>query len=298
MFKSTISLAIVFVSVTNFALADGDDLFSSVRTKTVFESSTGPASATNPTNLLAKRITEAAELRELLKSAGFDAKVAGSRSATAQKDLDPWEFPVLAAISEDEDHITIMLGLQTVEDSTQLSADTLLKMMHANQQEAPAVFGYSKTRKRTELYCVLRNNGVTGRILRDEINRMATVAKRHEAVWNHSEAPSTAQQPAPTTPPAEKTLVANTTSLVGKWSAARSATEAFAIAFSADGQFNLVFVNNGKQTKSSGSFAIASGVLTMTGTDGMKLSGTIQMTSATTFTFTPDKAKALAFTKA
>ncbi|APZ95060.1 hypothetical protein [Fuerstiella marisgermanici] len=298
MFKSTISLAIVFVSVTSVAFADGDDLFSSVRTKSVFESSPGPSSATNPANLLAKRITKAAELRELLKSAGFDGKVAGSRSAAAQKDLNPWEFPVLAAISEDEDHITIMLGLQTIEDSSQLSADTLLKMMQVNQQEAPAVFGYSKIRKRTELYCVLRNNGVTGRILRDEINRMATVAKRHEAIWDHSEAPSTTQQQAPTTPPAEKTLVANATSLVGKWSAARSATEAFAIAFSADGQFNLVFVNNGKQTKSSGNFAIVSGVLTMTGTDGMKLFGTIKMTSATTFTFTPDKTKALAFTKA
>ena len=303
MFKSTISLATVIACVTSSAFGGEDELFSSFRTKSVFEQSTGSTSGTNPANLSAKRTTEATELRELLKAAGFDAKVSGRRSATAQKDLDPWEFPVLAVISEDEDHITVMLGLQTVKDGNRLPADTLLKMMAANQQEAPAVFGYSKVRERTELYCVLKNNGVTGRILRDEINRMALVAKRNESIWDQPErqaatTPSFKPQPATTKPPTEKTLVASTANLTGKWSAARSATEAFAIELAADGKFNLVFVNNGKQTKSSGRFAVASGVLTMTGSEGLNLSGTIQMTSATTFTFTSDKSKPLAFTKA
>ncbi len=269
-----------------------DDLFSDVRPKSVFENTAGHRGGDNPANLLPKRVTSSEELSELLKSAGVEAKTSGSRTVIAKKKLDPWEFPVLAVISEDEEHIVMTLGLQTVEKPSDLKASTLLAMMDASQKSGPYVFGYSRLRERTEVSCFVRNNGVTGRMLRDEINRLAVVAKRNAAVWEQESAD--AETPAAATEPSG----VSATTLVGNWSAARSATEAFAIEFTAKGSFNLVFVNNGKQAKSSGTFSIAAGILTMSGSDGLKLSGAIRMTSATTFTFTPENSKALAFTKA
>ena len=81
-------------------------------------------------------------------------------------------------------------------------------------------------------------------------------------------------------------------------SAAKSSTEAFGIEFKADGTFNLVYIKSSNQTKSSGSFTIASEKLTLTGTDGLKLEGTVALKSAGEFSFKPASGDALNFIKA
>jgi hypothetical protein len=80
--------------------------------------------------------------------------------------------------------VAIMLGLRTISDTKELTADVLLKMMSASRRRAPVVFTYSETRTRTEACVVLRNSSLTGQILRDEINRIAIAARDEATIWS------------------------------------------------------------------------------------------------------------------
>ena len=288
--------AVIIVTFGSASFADSDDLFSDVRTNSVFDShSTGNTnSATTATS--PKRITKPEEIREMLKSVGFEAKVASSRAVTTKKELAPWTFPVMVILSEDETSLTIVLGLNTIEDvSQELSAKTLLKMMIASQENAPALLAYHAKRERTELSMTMKNLGLTGQLLRDTVNHLAILAKSTDKIWAlKTEKP--AQADAKTEDNQQPTTTA--AGLVGKWSAARSTTEAFAVEFTANGTFNLVYINNGKQTKSTGKFTVTTGSLSLVGNDGLKLKGKLTMDSDNRFSLTVQNSKALVFKKA
>ena len=91
-------------------------------------------------------------------------------------------------------------------------------------------------------------------------------------------------------------------SLVGKWSAAPSEKDAFAIQLDAAGKFVLVHVNQGKQTKSSGKYTFTNQQLTLAGDDGTQISGTVTSSTAQDFTFKiqtkSEKPPVLAFRRA
>lgn len=289
--------AIAFVALGTIAFADDEDLFSDVQTKSVFEDKTSKDSVAS----VAKRVTSPEALRDLLKSAGFEVKVASARAVTLEKKLEPWTFPVLMVISEDEKQLSIMLGLNSIKDVTkELPAATLLKMMEASQNNAPALFSYHAKRERTELSRIIDNQGITGLLLRDAVNKMAILAKQTSAIWSSSTANSTAtpETTASTSTTGTSKPVSTVTSLAGKWSASRSATEAFAVELTSAGTFNLVYINSGKQTKSSGKFTVEEGKLSLIGSDGLKLEGKLTIKSDTQFSFSPANGKALEFAKA
>jgi len=286
--------AAVLIALTSTSCAQDDDLFSNVRPGSVFDVSSAGTANSSTTTASPKRITSPEELRDMLKLAGFDAKVSSGRTVTMKKELAPWTFPVMVVLSEDETSLTIMLGLSTISDvSKVLPAKSLLKMMAASQKHAPALFSYHSKRERTEVSLVIKNQALTGQILRDEINRLAILAKTTEGIWKlQSKTTAKSEQKI-----AGKPQPTNTT-FVGKWSASRSATEAFAVEFTADGTFNLVYINNGKQNKSSGKFTVAAGSLRLEGTNGVKLEGKLTVDSDTQFSFTIQNSTALVFKKA
>ena len=143
-----ITAVIVFsASAGTVAFGDGNDLFSSVRTESVFAEGNATAQITVPT-----RLNDAESMRDALNAAGFDSKVAGSRTVTLKKELDIWTFPVLLTISEDERSVAIILGLKSIKDTNELTAEVLLQMMEVSQKNAPAVMTYSSARERTEIY--------------------------------------------------------------------------------------------------------------------------------------------------
>lgn len=284
----------------SLTFADGNELFSDIRTNSVFDVGTSSTSSSP----VSRRITSGENLRDLLNSAGFDAKLSDGRIVTLSKNLDPWTFPVLALVSEDEQNVAIMLGLRTISDPTELTSEILLKMMEASQKHAPFVFSYKGDRKRTELYTVVRNQNLSGTELRDTINRMAIVAKENASIWakaDTSEQTASATPTAPNPSSTPETPVAPATpavELTGVWSAEKSTSEAFAVQFNADGSFNLVYVNKGNQTKSSGKFTVAADQLTLNGADGMKLTGKLSIKSTTEFEFKPENSDKLTFRKA
>jgi len=285
--------------------ADTDELFSEIPSGSVF----GGTDAANSS--AGERMQSAEDLRELLKAAGFDAKIAGSRQATATKKLDPWTFPLLLELSEEESTVTVSLGLATVRDTQELTADKLLKMMKVSRQNAPTMMLYDAQRERTEICRTLDNRNLSAEQLRQTINRMAVLAKNQASLWTSDEQKQTVspsaqqpsvqqpsaptQQPAPTSPSQPAVSI---TALTGKWAASRSATEAFGIEFRQDRTFNLVYVNSGQQSKSSGRFTLTGGNLQLNGNDGLKLAGKLTLKSDTEFQFEPTGSAAMTFRKA
>jgi len=279
-----------FALLTCFAMALGSwsqiqaqDLFSDVEVGTVFSSlSSGTTSKpSTPTS----RITRVEQLRDLLKEGGFAPSIVNRRTISMKKELDPWSFPVLIEISEDETQLTLVLGLSTIQDiSKDLTAENLLKLMSASQHNAPALFTYTPDRKRTELLMNIPNAGLTPQSLRDQINRLAVLAKGTEAIWYRAELET------------ESNTVDN--SLLGKWSASRSESEAVAIEFKSDRAFNMVFVTSGSPSKSSGTFSLENGTLTLSGSDGTQLAGKITLISAVEFRLELLPGKQLTFKKA
>ncbi|MEZ6122222.1 MAG: hypothetical protein R3C49_03475 [Planctomycetaceae bacterium] len=307
------SLALL-LPISVAAVADeSDDLFSTIRNGSVFQSESSNSASGVP-----ERITSGEQLRDMLQTAGFTAKLENSRQVTTEKVLDPWTLPVLVEISDDETQVSILLGLNVIDDvDRQLPADRLLKLMAASSQYAPAMFVYSSDRERTELRLTMKNQDLSGQFLRDEINRLAVIARDTSETWSlpkpavddtpevakpNTETPTQASAAAPAaTPPATAQSAAPESApptLTGRWSAARSDKEAFAIEFLADSRFNLVYVNNGTQTKSSGSFSVTQSNLALTGSDGIKLQGTFATISPTRFRFEPSGSDALEFQKA
>lgn len=287
----------LLVTVSSVSFADDDDLFSDFSARSVFSEPTDSKSASG----IPERATSGEDLRELLKAAGFEAKAAGSRVATAEKKLEPWTFPILAVLSEDESTVSIVLGLATVKDvSKELTTAKLLKMMETSQNNAPTMFVYNSDRKRTEAAKTMQNLNLTSQRLRDTINQMAILAKANSEMWANAEQTSTSTPDAnsATTPTATAPTSVSTTTLQGKWTASRSDKEAFGIEFKSDRTFSLVYINNGQQSKSAGQFTMTSDSLSLTGNDGLKLAGKISMTSATEFKFEPANMAALVFTKA
>ena len=307
MFKSLNILATAaIVSLSSVSIAGEDDLFSDFSARSVFSDTAEPSSGGSRNSSASKRITNAEDLRELLKAGGFEAKAVGSRTATSEKKLEPWTFPMLAVLSEDETTVTVVLGLASIKDvSKELNTDKLLKMMNISQNNAPMMFVYNADRERTEVSITMPNLKVTGQMLREQINNMAVIAKNNADMWKNeqqsTETRTSANPQTSTTPAAPQeptTPGVPTTSLQGKWTAARSQKEAFGVEFKTDGTFSLVYINNGQQSKSAGQFTIQAGFLKLNGNDGMKLEGKLTMTSATEFRFEPANSTAMTFKKA
>lgn len=357
---------------SRFVQADENDLFSEVRAVSVYDSATAE---NGTTSTKAKRITNAADLTQLLSAAGFEAAQEGARVVTTKKSLDTTEFAVRVAISEDEFHLVVSISLTDMPNRQLMSTDELLNLMEASLTHAPSQFVYSSQRNRLELLVVLKNQGATGQSLRDEINRLALLARDTEDLWKkdsaagaasptttassvttdapassdakpsaaapEASAPSTATPPAaappvtaqsaptPSTPsaapaapltqapaataappaasgsapaatPAAPPAAANNSgtsaatvsptlskALNGRWTAVRSKTEAFAVQFETDGTFRLAYVNNGKTTTSTGRFSLNADRLTLTGTDGVTMTGAVNSSSESEFQFVP-----------
>lgn len=284
--------AITFATITgisNMAVAQESDLFSSVNPKSAFTESPD----FTRTLSVSTTVTSGDQLREMLKSAGFEANTLGSLAASTTKEIDPWTIPVLVTLSEDEQWVQVVLGLTVIKDSAaELTAEKLLNLMKASQDHGPVNFGYHTERKRLEVAMTLRNTNLTGTLVRNEVNRLAIAARKTSDLW--------ASDIQKTLVAAKKPVVTPATSppnLAGQWVASKSATEAFALDLAASGDFKLVYIKDAQQIKSSGKYSVSDSSLTLSG-ETLNLVGDLEITSATEFRFTPAKQQALKFVKA
>jgi len=105
---------------------------------------------------------------------------------------------------------------------------------------------------------------------------------------------------APQQRPATPAPAQSASAVIGTWKAERSATEAFAMQLNADGSFTLVYVKDGKQSKSTGKYSLAGSTLSLSTTDGGKFNGNVSNVTAKSFEFIPptNAAGKLTFQKA
>lgn len=274
----------ILIAANSAVLSAESSLFSNVRAASVFTSSGGTAAVAPPlvgSERTEVKVTAAGQLSRLLNQAGFESKEIDERVVTTKKQLDPWSFPVLVTISEDETRLGIVLLLSAVKEG-QVPADKLLSLLELNRKHAPSQFAYSSQRKRIELYRSIKNQDVTGQQLREKIDLLANLAKETEGFWQFDAATASESPAADSTETGTKT-----TSLVGRWSAARSESEAFAAKFEANGTFTLVYVKQGRQTRSTGKFTLQGQSLTLEGNQGLRLTGSVISQSDEEFRFLP-----------
>jgi hypothetical protein len=322
--KRTTLLSLAFFGVlaaTSSGRAE-DSLFSHTPINSVFVQpgaggAGGPAGQNAPPAAAAPspRLEGAPALAELVGKSGLDAKVVSENVVSTKIQHETWSFPALVTTSDDRRQVILVLLLSVVKDEQSLPAAKLLELMNANRDHAPAFFAYSSKRKRIELYRTLDNNNVAPEQVRGEITRLAEIAAKTQGLWKLESSPAASGTPATGKPLAKNAAPgkpaapqsgnataapASGNPLVGRWSASRSKTEAFAMQLKADGSFVLVHVNQGKQTRSSGKFTLAGTLLTLAGSDGSKLAGNIGAVSAKDFQFQPTSGKAgsLTFKKA
>lgn len=299
-----------------------DDLFSTIPLDKVFSKPTnGNQDEPKPTEKTEKavRVLNQSQLNDLLRDAGLEPE-AGETVANLKFVQTRFTFNVAVGLDETRQQILILLRLADLEGKPALTADRLLTMLTINRDLRPVMFAYSEKNKRLELLRGLDNDQISPRMLREEIKRLAGIAEGTSSVWEVSAAPTTPAAPAPTAtaaaptartagpvtqqtaPPAaaQAAPAAPAANLVGKWSASRTAKEAFAMQLNADSTFVLVYVKDGKQSKSVGKFTTASGQLTLTTTDGGKFAGNVSNLTAKSFDFTPptNAAGKLTFQKA
>ncbi len=317
--KSTIlffAMGLQLVASNVVAFQDEDSLFSAVDATTAFDSlddeeKNGPVSSGTHR---ARRLMSTDDLIRTLQESNFEASTIGHRAVATKKQLASWQFPVLVTLSENEQDVTIVLGLRRVSDSQKVPATRLLQLLETNEKSGRTSFAFNRERNRLELFSLMENSGITGQTLRDQINNLAILARDTESLWNLEEAAggasenssvteaagatriveSQAQTPTkatqPNSPAAQDVPVikaVSASSLHGRWSSSRSATDAFAILLNADNTFVLVSVKAGKQARSTGKFTFLSNLLTLEGSDGSRLSGSVSLVSDLEFRFEP-----------
>ncbi|MCA9225640.1 MAG: hypothetical protein KDA47_08505 [Planctomycetales bacterium] len=290
--------ALVFGVMAADAASGADELFSKVAIDSVYGSDdAASADASSPSvTRRGRAISNMLELSELLTSAGFEPKSVEGGILTIKVERKPWELPVLVMMNSDESQVRMVMMLSVVKDIQSVKAQRMIGLLSANREIENAFFAVSEKRGRVELHRWIDNAAITDSRLRNELNGLAEIAANTEKQWDFSRSESGDKVSAQTKPaaaagPAENTStepaksVAASDSLVGKWAAARSDKEAFAMQLNADNTFALVTVLNGKTTKSTGKFELTGQTLKLIGNDGTRLTGTVTVTSGSEFRF-------------
>ena len=233
---------------------------------------------------------------ELLREAGLEAEVEGENAANVKFQHSRWTFPVAISLDADREKVRLEMLLTELGSNT-LSAERLMGLLGSNIDFQPAFFSFSDKRKRIELVATIANSQVSAESLREELGKLAAISESTANLWESTgssaaPAPAAGGNVAANPPAAAAPADAGTSALVGKWSASRSQKEAFAMQLNADGSFVLVYVKDGKQSRSTGKFTATGGQLTLTTSDGGKFAGGISNASARSFEFIPQGGKA------
>jgi len=319
--RAILCLAALVCADSSARSAVADDLFSSIPIDSVFtppsaDSKTTPARSDEKVERI-QRVLNITQLTDILRDAGLEPE-ADEATVLVKLQQSRWTFPIVLGLDEQREQIVILVRLADFAGKPALSSERLLALLGASRELRPAFFSYSEKNKRVELLMSIANDSISPRMLREELRRLAQMAENTAGLWEVAAANNVAAAaPAASSAggkPAGQNITINTNSakqnaapgasataansLLGKWSAARSEKEAFAIQLNADNTFVLVYVKDGKQSRSSGQFTLNGGQLTLTGSDGAKFSGSVSSVTAKTFDFTPPSTAKLTFQKA
>jgi hypothetical protein len=266
---------------------------------------TNPAVRPGEADPSAKPVT-LARVVELLDEVGLNATIEGENAATLKMQHNRFSFPIAISLDADREKVKLEMVLTELDGQPALASERLLGLLTANADFQPMFFSFNGTKKRIQLVSGVANFQVSGESLQGELGKMAAIAESTASLWetSASSAPSAStpsnqpvinNQAAPSQI-AQSQAAASNNNFVGKWAASRSRTEAFAMQLNQDGSFVLVYVKDGKQSRSTGKFTVGGGQLILTTTDGGKFSGQVSNQTARSFDFLPPSTKATKLT--
>ncbi|MGI9473721.1 MAG: type III secretion system chaperone [Rubripirellula sp.] len=283
-----LAFALLAVTSSTSLVRSDDDLFSEVAMESVFAKSNSTTkksvAAPSPTDQI-DRITGTSGLTQVLKTAGFEPTTKDGK-VTFRLEHGGWAFPAALRVDVESDRIICQLSLIEVAKDAKIDQTALLGLLSAGDPGKAAFFAFDREEELMQLQASLSNRSVIAREMANELRQLASFAGEKSELWSKL----TVKQPKkaaskPTAPkaltPSPRTPASNTTasksagskgiSLVGRWSASLSSTEAFAIQVSANDRFQLANVKAGKSTVSKGALVRNGNKLTLNGDDGTKI---------------------------
>lgn len=279
----TLSVVLLALGLgTPFAQAEENDLFSDVAIESVFDSKTTDDTTAKASDERSLRITGADQLVNLLKK----AKRVDSKTASTQVTYAGWSFPVTLQIKVDRDQIEIALALATASKEAKWKAERLLSLLTAVEDQPGVYFSYDKASRQLQLRKVISNRGVTASRLEKTLQEMAQVAAGRKASWTIGAGNQSNQSVGNAQP-----------SLAGSWIAKLGEKEAFALRLTTDGKFSLALVKDGKTSTSTGKVERSGDQMSLVGTDGTTIRGTVSGQSAEGFELQLTGGKKLTFKK-
>jgi hypothetical protein len=273
-------IVLVVFSATGEQLVRGDEsLFSKVRVDSTFSSQKDDT--TDNRAPVGTKLTDAGQLLRLANEIGVKAEELGSKAIGFQMGKAPDSFLVVVKISDDENQLEVMVRLAQVGENQELPADKSLGLLTATRKYAPSRFAYNGELRAITLLHNVRNEGTDAKVLGDQLLRLIAIAKETRKLWDI--AAKADQAVSPQTETQTEAQSDSKLTLVGTWAAVQSATEAFAIQLKSDGKFALVYVNGGKQNRSTGTYSFNGESLNLLGGDGLKLNGAVSNLSEKQF---------------
>jgi hypothetical protein len=272
------------------AVLASNDLFSEVAVEAVFAEATPAATAATNTGAPAalaadRRVTGAAVLTDLLESNGLDAKRIDGKTASASFAYAGWTFPTTLRVDVDREEVAAAMSLATLPEANKWQSEKLVDLLSTGVDAAGAHFTYQASDRQLLVRRTIGARGVSGDSLGRVLREMAELAIAHQASWAST---SKTTGGAAAVPPA---------TLVGSWIATLGQGEAFALRVATDSKFGLAHVRSGKTTTSTGKVERSGDQLTLVGSTGSRLSGTVAGATDAGFDLTLATGRKLSFKK-
>jgi hypothetical protein len=283
-----------------------DDLFSEVAMESVFATPTATSekSVASPSTVKQiDRITGTSGLTQILKTAGF-SPTAKDGKVQFRLQEGGWAFPTVVRVDVERDRLVCQLALIELNRTAEIDQAKLLGLLSVDDPSRGAFFAFDRAEEMLLLRASLSNRSVVASEIARELKQLATIAGEKSELWSNlirsGKTPSPKSQPEPTrnqltqnkltqngstqNPPAAKPPRTNASgrpngskvSLLGRFSASLSATEAFAIQISDNNRFQLAHVKAGKSTVSKGTLVRNGDRVSLRGDDGTTLNCVVQ----------------------
>lgn len=280
---------LIFTCATSLTAVQAQEgLFTEIRADAVFRDAQPGTSQTRPNAGDDSRSLPGNDaLREMLSVAGYAPK-ALENSLAIDVQGENWNSQLILELQNDRSELLLSIRLADRVDPNQLTKERLLKLMQLNASQTAATFLLSEKADQLSVRVRVENRDMSVNRLRNAIENLRTLADNQRDAWQFNKplvaaTPPKAEGPPAAAPPANApanapapAATAAASPLVGKWVGSRQ-NEAFALQVSAAGEFQLAFITQGKNRKLQGSLTLQGDQLTLAGTDGTKLTGTIKL---------------------
>lgn len=270
-----------------------EDLFSEFAVESVFAASAS-SSSTNSSDpsVSGVRVTGAGQLGSLLRSAGYEPERIDGKAVRVTVAHGEWTIPTILRAEVGRGQIALTMGLATPKKAADLGGEKLLQLLAGAPDAGGAYFAFDSELGQIQFRKSVSARDLTSGRLNQLLTEMAEIAVSRESSWYEA---SSKESPNKTTSAPESEPAP---SLTGSWVATLAGGEAFAIRLTEKGQFSLAHVKSGRTTTSNGRVQRDGSRLSLIGSTGVTIRGTVSSPTAQGFELTLSGGRKLSFKRA